>query len=247
MKTNRLFEQPMIYLVFGLFMLLLYVLVKLSGDDETLVTSFNFSLVLLIISFIAYWIQYTFHQGQMRINTVSKNTPRALGIAVIMVFIIFIVSTVIGIGLGYASKFMEANSLAMVGAVPQFIILNNPLMVFIVIVFFIATLETIVAVQIYDILLHSIKAEYSLKDPKVWFAAILIGIGAVINHSYSKFIPRVGQLNIHALLIVGFMFAIICLLAVHQKEMESSIYTHIMNNFLAMMYKLKDITNMFWI
>src|SRR3990167_6120365 len=139
MNKARIFEQPMIYLVLGLFELLLYVLVKLSGNDEVIATSYNFSLILLIISFMAYWMQYAFHQGQMRINTVSKNTPRALGIAVIMVFIIFIVSTIFGIGMGYASKFMTANSLAMVGAIPQFIIFNNPLMVFIVIVFFIST------------------------------------------------------------------------------------------------------------
>lgn len=247
MNKTRLFEQPRIYLVFGLFMLLLLVLIKLSGEDETLKSAFDFSLVLFIISFVAYWIQYTFHHGQIQINTVSKNSVRALGIAFLMIFIIYIFSTIVGIGFGYAHTIMEANSLAMIGAIPQFILLNNPLIVLVVIVFFIATLETMSLIQIYDILLYSIKAKYSLQDPKVWFGAILMGIGSVFYHIYAKFIQATGQLGIHALIIVGFLFTLSCLLAVHQKEMESAIYTHWGNNALAMAYKLKEVIQAFWV
>lgn len=239
MVRSRLFEQPKIYIVFVLFILLVEVLNQLS-PDKTIETASRFLLILLLASFMIFTSSKTFNL-KLRINTISRNTRQALLIAGFMIVGLLAVSTAIGALLGYIHTVMEANSIAMIGAIPTFIFLDNPFILFLIIVFFIATLETMVVVQLADVILASIKSTYRLNDPKVWVVAILMGIGSIFYHIYAKFIPLTGELNIHALLIVSVLFSSTVILAVHQKEMESAIYYHIGNNFLAMANRLRGI------
>lgn len=234
MARTKIFEQPRIYYIFGLFILLFLVLSELT-NEKMLTTSWKFLLTIYILSLTIY---LTF-KSKLKINTVSGNTGKALGIAFIMIISLMAFSTIVGIALGFASKFMVANSIAMLGSLPQIIFLNYKFLSFLIIVGFIAPLESITAVQLYDVMLHSVKSTYRLNDPKVWISAVIIGIGAIFYHVYSKFIELTGQLNFHALLIVGFLFTSSCILALKTKEMESAIYYHMGNNGIAVWHLLK--------
>lgn len=240
MNKNRLFEQPRIYYIFYLLVLALYLSNQIL-KDESIYTSV---MVLFILNSLSLGIHVSFKE-KLRINSVAGNTSSSLFIAMIMVFSILVVSSIIGWIFGFASDIMTANSIAMIGAIPQFVLLNSPFLMFVIIVFFISTLETMVAIQVADLMLSSSKSNYTLKDKKVWVVSVLVGLGTVIYHNYAKFIPRTGELNIHALIIVFVLFTACILLAVHRKEMESSVYTHMGNNFLAMIYKLKDVLKAF--
>ena len=234
MAKAKIFEQPRIYYIFGLFILLFLVLSELT-QEEMLASSWRFLLTIYVISVVIY---LTF-KSRLKINTVSGNTGKAFGIAFVMILSLMAFSTIVGIILGFASKFMVANSIAMIGALPQFILLNYKFLTFLIIVGFIAPLETMAVIQIYDVMLNSVKSTYKLNDPKVWIGAIIMGIGTVFYHVYSKFIELTGQLNFHALLIVFFLFASSCILAVKTKEMESAIYYHIGNNAIAVWYLIR--------
>lgn len=243
MVKSKLFEQPRIYIVFILGLLLFTILNKLA-PNETIATGLEFTRILLFASFILWVIS---PKGKLRINSVANNTPKAIGWAIIMIVILLAFSTIVGVLLGYAYNIMSANSIAMIGAIPQFILENHAFLSIMIIVFFIATLETMVAVQLLDNILTKAKSDYTLKDPKVWIVSILIGLGAMVYHSYSKFIPLTGQLNLHALIVVGALFTLTCLMAVKLKEMESVIYFHQGNNLLAMIWRLREVLKIFGI
>lgn len=234
MERVKLFEQPRIYYIFGLFILLFLVLSELT-KEEMLATSWKFLLTIYVISLTIY---LTF-KSKLRINTISGNTPKAVGIAFIMIMILMAFSTIVGIILGYAHTVMEANSIAMLGSLPKFIFLNFKFLSFLIIVGFIAPLETITLVQVGDVILNYSRSTYRLNDIKVWITAIMLGIGAMFYHAYSKFIELTGQLNIHALFIVFFLFSSSFILAVKTKEMESPIYYHMGNNAIAVWYLIK--------
>lgn len=240
MKKVGLFEQPRIYYIYIFVILAFYLFNKLL-NDEVVKTAID----TLFYLYVASLTMYLLHKSKIQINSVSGNTPQSIGIGAIMVLGLFIASTFIGILFGYASNFMTANSIAMVGAMPQYILLNSPFIMFIIIVFFIATLETMVILQLLDIIMFYSKAPYNVKDPRTITICIILGFGATIYHAYAKYIALTGQLNVHALIIVFFLFTSSCLLAVKQKEMEPSIYYHIGNNFLAMIYRLRDVLKAF--
>jgi len=246
MAKTKLFEQPRIYIVFVLGLLLFAILNKLA-PNETIASGLEFTGYLFLASFVLWVISITAMKGKLKINSVANNTPKALGWAVIMILGLLMFSSIVGFLLGYAHNIMTANSIAMIGAVPQFILENHAFLSFMIIVFFIATLETIVAIQLMDNILSVAKSNYTLKDPKVWIVSVLIGLGAMVYHSYSKFIPLTGELNLHALIVVGALFTSTCLLAIKTKEMESAIYYHVGNNFLAMAYRLKEVLKIFGI
>jgi len=246
MAKSRLFEQPRIYIVFILGILMFAILNKLA-PNETVASGLEFTGYLFLASFVLWVISVTAMKGRLRINSVANNTPKALGWAIIMIMGLLMFSTIVGALLGYTHSIMSANSIAMIGAIPQFILENHAFLSFMIIVFFIATLETMVAIQLMDNILSVAKSNYTLKDPKVWIISILIGLGAMVYHSYSKFIPLTGELNLHALIVVGALFTSTCLLAIKTKEMESAIYYHVGNNFLAMIWRLRDVLRVFGI
>ena len=246
MVKSKLFEQPRIYIVFVLGLLLFAILNKLA-PNETIASGLEFTGYVFLASFVLWVISVTTMKGKLKINSVANNTPKALGWAIIMILGLLMFSTIVGFLLGYASNIMTANSIAMIGAVPQFILENHAFLSILIIVFFIATLETMAIIQLEDIILSRAKSTYKLNDPKVWVVAIVLGLGATVFHSYSKFIPLTGTLNLHALIVVFGLFTSTCLLAVKMKEMESAIYYHVGNNFLAMAYRLRELLQIFGI
>jgi len=240
-KKNSFLEIPFIYIIFILGVLMLWQLGNLT-NDETIKNTVIPTFVLLVGSFMLFVIH---PKSKWKINNVSNNSKNSLFIALMAITLILFISSVIAILLGFFKNLMVANSLAMIGAIPQFVLVNAPLISIAVIVLFIAPLETMVASQLLDLMLYKFKSNYTLKDPKVYVSAGVISLGAIFYHVWAKLIPTTGVLNIHALIIVAVLFFVCALLAVKQREMESAIYTHMGNNLLAMMYKFKDVIKAF--
>lgn len=234
METGKLFEQPKVYLLFFMLILFIYLMNLGFFKDETLANSVQVLFYLTTFSAVFY----VTIRGKLKINSVHRNTPFALVMGLVMVAAIFISSAFLGAIFGYASSidaFMTSNSIAMMGSISQILFITQPFLLGFITIFLIAYIETVTAINIYDLLLLSFKANYSLRDPKAWVCAVLVGFGAIAYHLYAKFIPVTNTLNIHALTIVGIMFALMCLFALKTKEMESSIYGHIINNGIAFM------------
>lgn len=235
MKYGTLFEQPKIYLLFYLVLLFIYLMNLGFLKDDSIKNSIDVLFYLTSFS-VAF---YAFFKGKLRINTIHRNTPKAFMLAFVMVIIIFISSTIIGLIFGYAEKFMTANSIAMLGGISPLVIINNKFLTVLIIGFLISTIETITAINIYDLMLSSFKSNYTFRDPKVWVGAGVVGLGAIPYHLYAKYISITNALNIHALIIVFVLFSLSCLFAVGTKEMETSIYGHIINNLIALGNQLK--------
>lgn len=236
MVQSKLFEQPKIYIVFYLFTLLIYLLNKGFFKDETLETTV---IVLLILTIASHAI-WTSFRTRLKINTIRRNTGTAIFMAIVMIGIIFVISSVVGLALGFADKFLVANSIAMIGAFPPLLILDHQFLTALIFIVLIPIIETVTVINIADLTLSTFKSKYTLKDPKVHVVGALIGIGAIFYHIYAKFIPVTMELNIHALLIVFTLFYLIVIFAVKTKEMETPIYGHIGNNGIAMWQFLKE-------
>lgn len=233
MPNGRLFEQPRIYIVILLFTALIFLINWGFFKDETLEKS---ATVLLILSLISY-IAYNSFKSRLRINAVHRNTGTAIVVALIAIAITLVASSAIALFLGFATNwesFLTANSIAMIGAFPPLLILDHKFLTGFIFIILIPTIETITAINIYDLILSTFKSNYTLRDKKVWVGAGVIGGGAIYYHIYAKFIPMTQQLNIHALSIVFVLFVLTCLIAVKMREMEASIYYHWGNNLLAM-------------
>lgn len=226
----------MIYLVFVMFILFTYLINKGFFKDETLETSVRVLTLLTLASFIIY----TSFKTRLRINAVHRNTGKALFMALIMIAITYTVSTLFGLVLGFAEKYMVANVIAMIGAFPAIKIIEHKFITALIFIIFIPIIESVTAINILDLMLSWSKSTYTLKDPKVYVASLLIGAGGIFYHIYAKFIPITKEFNIHALTIVGVLFVLTCLFAVHTKEMEAPIYGHIGNNGIAMWQLLKE-------
>lgn len=235
MDRFKLTEQPGIYVVLLMFSLLIYLINLGFFKDETL----THTVTILTILIFASYIIYASFKTRFKINTIHRNTGQALVYALVMIAIIFVSSTVIGLFLGFAGRFMEANAIAMIGAFPRLLIESHKLLTFLVFFILIPIPETIIAINILDLMLSSVKSNYTLRDIKVWVASGVIGGGAILYHTYAKFIPYTGTLNIHALIIVFVLFTLTGIFAVKTKEMEAPIYAHMGNNGIALWGLLK--------
>lgn len=236
--ASKILDQPRIYWFIYAFIALAYLLnMGFFGRDQQI---FDSLIILLILNTLSMAI-YLKYKSRLRINSVAGNTPIALVIAIVAVFGLLVVSTVINSLLGYTTKIMEANSIAMLGSFPSLLLFNHQFISGLILVLIIPVTETILFLLAYDVILSSFHSTYKLNDPKVWVANLVLSATAVMYHYYSKLSPITGQLMPHALIVVFILFFSSGLMAIQTKEMESPIYYHVFNNLLALLAKLKVI------
>lgn len=233
MNIGKFYEEPKIYLIALLISALLYLFpfYRVAGTVLFMLTA---------TGGIAYILGLTFPELRARllINTKKGNTFQNIIIALVAQAIlvgvtIFISGFIAGGSIVDIGHFLTIDRAAVTGAATS-PFENNPIINWVVFVFMFGLVETLVAVRFYDIILSTSKSNYTVKDPKVWIGAAVIGVAAIYYHIYAKS-TLTGIPNPLVLSIMFILFFSFCILSVITKESSSSIYMHWLNNGLSML------------
>jgi hypothetical protein len=179
---------------------------------------------------------FAYRKSKLRINGVKNNSYKSLGIAIIGIGIVLALSVFVGTTFfkwsgASVTDFLVYSKGAVLGAEVS-PLAGNPLLEFFIFVLAFPIVETVLIIQLFDLIISQFNITLDIKNWKVWFVAMLMGIGAIFYHIFAKSVA-VGKANENVLMVIFFIFFVECLIATITKEFESSIYHHMINNVMA--------------
>ncbi|MBI4029314.1 MAG: hypothetical protein HY376_03030 [Candidatus Blackburnbacteria bacterium] len=226
-------EEPWYYLSAGFILAFTY-----SAISKDLAVLY---FILVSVDAFAYFSL----KPQLNFNSVSGNTGRAMGYAV-LAFVAFIAISIFLVNLLQASANLTVASLtsrigaATFGAATKPILENNPIAIFVLGAIMIPIIETKTLIaRLMEVLSKIFKISLNL-DPrtpegrKTWFLFAVVSAFGVIFHFQAK-----GVGDTVALTLTFIFWMVSCFLIVKTREAESAVYLHQINNGWTLVNLLK--------
>jgi len=227
--------------------------VNLSFPQRFLVEPFTYYFLFVLASFAALTFQpqvawvyvaliaadfvfWTSCKAEFDYNSIANNTIKALFIAVgayVLFYFVtygivtFLQSSVVPNQVAFNNHLQSA----LLGATDTPILAGNKIMTFIVFAIFIPIVETRTLVgRNLEFLGAMLNEPIKLMSKATWFILILVGTIAAAFHLQVKGVDA----NVDLLIVLAF-FTFSAGLVVWQREMESAVYLHIINNGMLML------------
>lgn len=183
-------------------------------------------------------------QPKLNFNSISGNTPQALGTALVALIVFLglawlLVSTLqAASNLDIGQIFLRIRS-AIFGAAAPPLLENNRYAIFIIGTFLIPTIETKSLIsRLMEILAKIFKIPLELRSLQTWILFLIVSAIGVIFHFQAKGVGATEKDTI-ALMLTFLFWMVSCFLIVKTRESESAVYLHMMNNGLTLAPILK--------
>ena len=218
--SKGLFEEPRIFLVLIGFLIFLALVFNL---DLALLYGFMLTAVIII------WLIPEFRPTNL-INSVKGNTKEAFLKGLMYQFIFFAIIYAIGFVVKLQvfesfGTFLDAQSAAFIGAAQSPAFAESSILTILSFGFLIPIIETLFIVSVMYVIIKSLNINTDLRNPWIYVVFTFLASVALWFHATAK-----GVDNNFGLASTFVFFFLTCFFALRDRESESVVHFHIINN-----------------